>query len=85
MTRTCTTPCKYHKAWAMLIQQHLDAGHIRPLNSEHASPTFLVPKVDRVVLPHWVNDYRVLNANTVLDAHPLPRVDDILAESLLIV
>ena len=31
------------------------------------------------VLPHWVNDYQMLNMNTVLDAHPLPHVDDILA------
>ena len=27
------------------------------------------------VLPHWVNDYQMLNTNTVLDAHPLPHVD----------
>jgi len=48
--------------------------------SEHASPAFLVPKADTFVLPCWVNDYRVLNANTVTDSHPLPRVDDILAD-----
>jgi hypothetical protein len=58
----------------------LDAGRIRPSNSEHASPGFLVPKTDPVVLPRWVNDYRQLNANTVLNAFPLPRVDDILAD-----
>ena len=63
-----------------MIQQHLNAGRIRPSNSPHASPAFLVPKTDPVVLPRWVNDYRVLNANTVLDAHLLPRVDDILAD-----
>src|SRR5882762_588947 len=79
---TCTysTPRKYREAWATLIQQHLDAGHIRPSNSAHASPAFIVPKSDPTVLPQWVNDYRVLNANTVLDAHLLPRVDDILAD-----
>jgi hypothetical protein len=33
-----------------------------------------------VVLPRWVNDYRALNTNTVTDSHPLPRVDDILAD-----
>ena len=27
---------------------------------------------------HWVNDYRQLNANTVVDSHPLPHIDDIL-------
>jgi hypothetical protein len=30
---------------------------------------------DPTVLPRWVNDYRELNANTVLDSHPLPRVE----------
>ena len=79
-TRTYTTPRKYREAWATLIQQHLDAGRIRPSNSAHASPAFIVPKSDAAVLPRWVNDYRILNANTVLDAHPLPRVDDILAD-----
>ena len=79
-TRTYTTPRKYREAWATLIQQHLDAGRIRPSNSEHASPAFLVLKSDITMLPRWVNDYRILNANTILDAHPLPRVDDILAD-----
>ena len=32
------------------------------------------------MLPRWVNDYRALNANTVLDSYPLPRVDDILTD-----
>jgi hypothetical protein len=41
---------------------------------------FIVPKTDETVLPRWVNDYRVLNSNTVLNAHPLPHVDDILAD-----
>jgi len=79
-TRTYSTPRKYREAWATLIQQHLDAGRIRPSNSAHASPAFIVPKSDATVLPRWVNDYRMLNANTILDAHPLPRVDDILAD-----
>jgi hypothetical protein len=79
-TRTYSTPRKYREAWATLIQQHLDAGRIRPSNSANASPAFIVPKSDETVLPRWVNDYRVLNANTILDAHPLPRVDDILAD-----
>jgi len=45
----------------LLFQQHLDAGRIRPSNSAHALPAFLVPKADPVVLPRWVNDYRQLN------------------------
>jgi hypothetical protein len=79
-TRSYSTPRKYKEAWSTLIQQHLDAGRIRPSNSAHASPAFLVPKSDTVVLPRWVNDYRALNTNTVTDSHPLPRVDDILAD-----
>jgi hypothetical protein len=79
-TRSYSSPRKYKEAWATLIQQHLDAGRIRPSNSAHASPAFLVPKSDPVVLPRWVNDYCQLNANTVLNAFPLPRVDDILAD-----
>src|ERR1700676_641676 len=30
--RMYTMPQKYHEAWATLIQQHLDAGHIHPSN-----------------------------------------------------
>jgi len=50
---TCSysTPQKYKEAWATLIKQHLDAGCIHPSNSAHASPAFLVPKSDTVVLP----------------------------------
>ena len=79
-TRSYSTPRKYKEAWSILIQDHLDHGQIRPSNSEHASPAFLVPKTDKAVLPHWVNDYCILNSNTVLHAHPLPQVDNILAE-----
>ena len=80
MTRSYSTPRKYKEAWAILIQQHLDAGRIRPSNSQHASPAFIIPKADMSVLPQWVNDYWMLNTNTVLDAHPLPCVNDILAD-----
>ena len=79
-TRSYSTPRKYKEAWATLIKQHLDAGHIRPSNSAHASPAFIVPKADTTVLPRWVNDYRALNVNTVTDSHPLLRVDNILAD-----
>lgn len=80
---TCSYSCprKYKEAWSILIQQHLDTGRIRPSSSTHASPAFLVPKADKVVLPRWVNDYRQLNSNTVTDSYPLPRIDDILADA----
>ena len=79
-TQSYSTPRKYREAWVTLIQQHLDAGRIHPSNSFHTSPTFMVPKSDITVSPRWVNDYRMLNVNMVLDAHPLPQVDDILAD-----
>ena len=63
-TRTYSSPQKYQEAWQALIQSHEDAGQIRPSNSEHASPSFLTPKVDSKVLLRWVNDYWVLNSNT---------------------
>jgi hypothetical protein len=79
-SRSYSCPRKYKEAWSVLIQQHLDAGRIRPSNSQHASPAFLVPKSNPTAMPRWVNDYCQLNTNTVPDSHPLPRVDDILAE-----
>ncbi|KAJ7223019.1 hypothetical protein GGX14DRAFT_656874 [Mycena pura] len=78
--RTYASPRKYREAWSTLIQKHLDAGRIRPSNSLFASPAMLIPKADKSVLPRWVNDFRVLNSNTVHNIFPLPRVDDILAD-----
>ena len=71
-------PKKYRDGWKTLIEQHLAAGHIRPSNSDYVSPAFIVLKSDPNVLPRWVNDYRKLNQNTVVDNHPLPLVNDIL-------
>lgn len=76
--RGYSCPRKYQAAWDTLIQQHLDAGRIRPSTSPYASPAFIVPKADKTALPRWVNDYRKLNANTIVDTYPLPRIDDIL-------
>ncbi len=66
--------------WHTLLQQHLDAGRICPSLSQFVSPAFIIPKADLQVLPRWVNDYRELSANAVPDNHPLPHVDDILAD-----
>lgn len=79
MTRSYSTPRKYREAWGMLIQQYLDTGRICPSNSQHASPAFIIPKADLMVLPRWVNNYRQLNANTAPDSYPLPRIHDIMA------
>nr|GAT43224.1 reverse transcriptase-RNase H-integrase [Mycena chlorophos] len=78
--RSYSSPRKYKEAWSILIKKHLDAGRIRPSNSSFASPAMLIPKADKLVLPRWVNDFRVLNSITVQDQFPLPRVDDILAD-----
>ena len=40
----------------------------------------MIPKTDPLAVPHWVNDYHILNLNTILDAHPLPHVNDILMD-----
>jgi hypothetical protein len=37
-------------------------------------------KSEATVSPQWINKYCVLNANTILDAHPLPHIDDIWAD-----
>lgn len=78
-------PKKYHDSWKKLLDEHIHAGHIQPSSSEYASPSFCVPKyqngVPELTVPHrWVNDYRELNANTIRDNYPLPRVDDILSD-----
>ncbi|KAF7339146.1 Reverse transcriptase-RNase H-integrase [Mycena venus] len=79
-TRSYQSPRKYKEAWQTLIQGHLDAGRLRPSSSPHASPAFLIPKADKIVLPRWINDFRPLNAATERDSFPLRRVDDILAD-----
>ena len=43
------------------------------------SPCFLIPKADPTADPRWVNDYRLLNDNTIPDVHPLPSINEILS------
>jgi len=50
------------------------------LSSPYASPSFIILKVDPMVLPQWVNDYRHLNRLMVPDNYPLPWINDILAD-----
>ena len=60
----------------MQVQQMLSSNVIRPSNSPWASPVVMVRKKDGSL--HFCVDFRQLNAATVKDAHPLPRIDDLL-------
>ena len=58
------------------VQQMLFSNVIRPSNSPWASPVVMVWKKDGSL--RFCVDFRQLNAATVKDAHPLPRIDDLL-------
>ena len=58
------------------VQQMLTSGVIRPSNSPWASPVVMVKKKDGSLC--FCVDFRQLNAATIKDAHPLPRIDNFL-------
>ena len=58
------------------VQQMLSSSVIRPSNSPWASPVVMVKKKDSSL--RFCVDFRQLNAATVKDAHPIPRIDDLL-------
>ena len=58
------------------VQQMLSSGVIHPSNSSWASPVVMVKKKDRSLL--FCVDFRQLNAATLKDSHPIPRIDDLL-------
>ena len=54
----------------------LEEGVIEPCVSEWASPMVIIKKKDDTI--RLCVDYRRLNAEMMMDAYPMPRVDDIL-------
>ena len=58
------------------VQQMLSSGVIRPSNSPWASPVVMVKKKHGSL--RFCVDFRQLNAATVKDAHPIPRIDNLL-------
>ena len=82
MLKSQNYPCprKWKEAWHELLKQHIEAGRIRPSSTPTGSGAFIIPKADPTALPHWVNNYQQLNANTVTDSFPIPHVNEILAD-----
>lgn len=67
---------KQRELEAAEIRRMLAANVIRPSKSQWASPVLLVPKPDGSM--RFCIDYRRLNALTVRDHYPIPRMDECL-------
>lgn len=56
------------------IDKQLEAGVVEPAESEWANYIFLVPKMDGS--NHFCVDYQRLDAATLPETYPFPRMDD---------
>lgn len=72
---------KWRERWKKMLDEHLASGRLRPSSSPFASAAFVIPKKDPNAEPRWVNDYRVLNDNTIKDRTPLPKPDEVLSDA----
>ena len=69
-------PYAYRHETQSQIKEMLDQNIIQPSSSPWASPVVLVKKKDGKF--RFCVDYRKLNSVTKKDAHPLPRMDDLI-------
>ena len=60
------------------LKELLDKEYIQPSASPWGSPVLFVKKKDRSM--RMCIDYRSLNAVTIKNKYPLPRIDDLLDE-----
>ncbi|GFV28676.1 retrovirus-related Pol polyprotein from transposon 297 [Trichonephila clavipes] len=76
-------PYRMNPARKELLKKELDSllqqGIIEECESPYASPVVLIPKPNDSM--RLCIDYRKLNAQTVPDSYPLPRMDDLLNEA----
>ena len=69
-------PYTYHEETKQQVTDMNQQGVIQPSHSPCASPIVLIKKKDGKY--RFCIDYRKLNEVTKKDAHPLPRIDDLL-------
>ena len=59
------------------VAKFIESGWIVPSNSPYGAPVLFAKKKDGGL--RMCFDYRQLNSNTVVDAYPLPRIDELLS------
>ena len=72
-------PHAYREEVKQDLKAMLAEGVIEPSQSDWASPIVLVRKKDGSI--HLCVDYRKLNAQSKVDAYPMPRIEDILGKA----